>query len=676
MGLSAGQARLLSITARLTDNEYRSQRLTNARLNLSSISEEARVEYQKALDAQKFVYMAYNNAGNPEKTDLTPTVLYQYQPMKNQYALVNNTGQLLVTSEDAKNFESSANLGEFLNCYGLLQGDVDQLDKIMNMEAYETDMEKYQAYLDRLDTYNAQNPELDMNKLFYSTITARAQDIMGIEPTSDGRFLYTDITNSNTVTQDTNADINDYYRTALKGEPYNFETILKWLTGDEEALNVQNNSNSKILNSTQQENFIIISQNLENRFCNGEDTYINDKFDIVLSCVRNTTNSDKIINGKTYNPGDIESLETTDWETYSANHPDAKLEVSTAALNEGLFWGFIIATQNKPELAAKTHTYNSDGRSTNTGGTPNNPNYSTYRDNLLNSRSIQEYIASSDFDEYRNDYISFCQLFSDYKADGSIKTLKEKVEDIQEIYKTLRLNSSSRGSREDSISMEAFDLIGNSFRNMVMDFIEGDVGNLLPKPTYVEEPHKPQVYTEDKEKCQWYINLWYRMNGSQDSKELMKIKNDSVNEFNEEVQINQYVLELDGTVKNTFTSNYKVIPKEIATSKDWLNNVLSQGIVSMEKVGVTRTTDDGTLKWSSIIYSNATDIIREEDSNAIAHAEAKYTATVNEVEIKDKKYQMELRNLDTEHNALQTEYNSVKSAVDENIKRSFKVFQG
>ena len=61
MGLASGQARLLSITARLTDNEYRSQRLTNARLNLSSISEEARVDYQEALNSNKFVYVAYNS---------------------------------------------------------------------------------------------------------------------------------------------------------------------------------------------------------------------------------------------------------------------------------------------------------------------------------------------------------------------------------------------------------------------------------------------------------------------------------------------------------------------------------------------------------------------------------------------------------------------------------------
>ena len=79
MGLSSSQARLLSITARLTDNEYRTQRLTNARLKLTDISDAARVQYQNALDSDKFMFIAYDSTGTNVKYDLTPSVLYQYQ---------------------------------------------------------------------------------------------------------------------------------------------------------------------------------------------------------------------------------------------------------------------------------------------------------------------------------------------------------------------------------------------------------------------------------------------------------------------------------------------------------------------------------------------------------------------------------------------------------------------
>ena len=120
MGLSSSQARLLSITARLTDNEYRTQRLTNARLKLTDISDAARIEYQNALDSDKFVYTAFGSTGEYTATDLTPAVLYQYQPSKNQYALVNNANKIIVSSLDAKNFRETDNLAEFLKRYDCL----------------------------------------------------------------------------------------------------------------------------------------------------------------------------------------------------------------------------------------------------------------------------------------------------------------------------------------------------------------------------------------------------------------------------------------------------------------------------------------------------------------------------------------------------------------------------
>ena len=44
------------------------------------------------------------------------------------------------------------------------------------------------------------------------------------------------------------------------------------------------------------------------------------------------------------------------------------------------------------------------------------------------------------------------------------------------------------------------------------------------------------------------------------------------------------------------------------------------------------------------------------------------------IEAKDNKLENDIKKLDTEHNALQTEYESVKSVIDKNIERSFKAF--
>ena len=44
------------------------------------------------------------------------------------------------------------------------------------------------------------------------------------------------------------------------------------------------------------------------------------------------------------------------------------------------------------------------------------------------------------------------------------------------------------------------------------------------------------------------------------------------------------------------------------------------------------------------------------------------------IENKDKRYDLELKNIDTEHNSLQTEYDSIKTAIDKNIERTFKIY--
>jgi hypothetical protein len=119
MGLSASQARLLTITARLTTNEYESQQISNAKMRLATQSEEASADYIAALNSKKLQFTTYDAQGNSVQNALTASLLYQYTDMKNQYALVNSSGQMMVASADAKNFESVDNLDDFLGLYGV-----------------------------------------------------------------------------------------------------------------------------------------------------------------------------------------------------------------------------------------------------------------------------------------------------------------------------------------------------------------------------------------------------------------------------------------------------------------------------------------------------------------------------------------------------------------------------
>lgn len=93
---------------------------------------------------------------------------------------------------------------------------------------------------------------------------------------------------------------------------------------------------------------------------------------------------------------------------------------------------------------------------------------------------------------------------------------------------------------------------------------------------------------------------------------------------------------------------------------------------------------DGTLrleyystterKFKSTTISEDNCIQEVPDERAIARAESKYTQDMADLEHKDKQFDLELKKLDTEHNALQTEYDSVKNVVDKNVESTFKIF--
>ena len=123
MGMAAGQARLLSITARLTDNELRSQTITNSKLRLADKSSEASQEYMDALNSTQLMFSTYNDNGDLSYQSLTANTLLTYSDLKNQYSLVNSSGQIMLNGSDIKKYEASNSLAEFLYSYGIPEVD-------------------------------------------------------------------------------------------------------------------------------------------------------------------------------------------------------------------------------------------------------------------------------------------------------------------------------------------------------------------------------------------------------------------------------------------------------------------------------------------------------------------------------------------------------------------------
>ncbi len=444
MGISASQARLLTITARLTSNEYESQQISNAKMRLAIQSQQVSDEYISALNARQLQFVTYDDQGAAITQDLTANALYQYSDMKNQYAIINANGQLMVSSLDAKNFEKSANLEAFLNAYGV--------EKVYKTETLAENARKLNP-----DTLPEDGGVAEYLKIWEAALNSK------------------------------------------KGETY-IDSNGNELKSDEYYQKVKYNSYNNYMDAL------------------------------------------------------------SEYDRVKALY-DTGLEVD---LNS---------------VATKLAEAKAD-----------------YSNSLSYDKWIQSQVAASDPELYKNSLKYFDVL--------------------------------------EEFLMEAEDLGCDS----------------------VEEAFK----YSDATKAQWYTNLWYKMNGASSDKSL----------------------------QGANATNYSVLDPKLGSSKSWIQDALTQGVISLE---YSAYSDSANLieneskpfsvklrgiSWTPIEYGSCIDFTEVDDEAAVSKAEAEYEKKNNEISAKDKRYENKIKSLDIEHNTLQTEYESVKSAMSKNIDRSYKTFSG
>ena len=125
---------------------------------------------------------------------------------------------------------------------------------------------------------------------------------------------------------------------------------------------------------------------------------------------------------------------------------------------------------------------------------------------------------------------------------------------------------------------------------------------------------------------------------------------------------------------------WDVLEDGLMNSQEWLKYALETGTVTLERVNYTNPTEYGTgmeplnNTWTSILYTNALEISQQVNDRAISIAEAEYEQKTREIEAKDKQYDSMLKLLDTEHSALQQEYESAKAVIQKNTERTLKIY--
>ena len=677
MGLSASQARLLSITARITDNELRSQFITNSKMRLADDSSQASADYMAALNSTKLMFSSYDANGAKTSDNLTAGLLMTYGPLKNQYGLTNNSGQMMVSSLDAQNYANSTNLIDFLKCYGVQpQPNPKFIDLATNL---------FGADYDKFLQWNADG----------SLNTTAMQDAMNL----DSAF---------------NAISTVGYRTS--GDTG------RWMIGEDESDDQDENNT---ISEADYNNFADMMDDwygqvsLPNGVSNDYDTLANSG---VFGSLINTLNSYPGWMGTV--PGDAgywQNLNFSDPTMYP-KFQNATLYCYTNAMggNTGCYL-HVLANL----LTAGTNYGNSETFTTTTGNSITTGGYGgidqgitqTYVDILANagitvsgtqaerkqdqidvSNALKDpYLkAMPNQDQYNDimqrgwDNLSLGEkLRYQYTKDATtgeirLKTMEEKIKDTYYIVNDANNDPPNYNGTLGFNNNDASD--SNSIRKILLEF-ENDMANAFNVPAYAAQSYQddlmayqyrcddfttwmnnsqaitdnykamldtlaktpPEICNQDDPKAQWYTNLWYRMGG------------------------------IDEASKQNPSNNFAVLDDNKISNADYLQYALETGILAMEQVVFS---DTGSAlypgmkqaDWKSCNYDNATDITRQDDTLAVSKAEAKYQQALNDIQAKDKKYDLDLKKLDTQHNALQTEFDSVKTIISKNVERSFKAF--
>ena len=128
MGMSASQARLLSLTARMTDNENSAQDITYSKIRLANQTQELNNEYLDALDATKLTVLTGFNNSEEVYTDISYGLMTGYNTVATgkQYVVTDAKGRVLVTAQYAAAFEAgNGDLNKFLAELGYSQATID-----------------------------------------------------------------------------------------------------------------------------------------------------------------------------------------------------------------------------------------------------------------------------------------------------------------------------------------------------------------------------------------------------------------------------------------------------------------------------------------------------------------------------------------------------------------------
>ncbi len=723
MGMAASQARLLTITARLADNELRSQTINNAKMRLSTQSSQASENYINALNNATMKFSNYDVNGEAVSQNLTFNALTAYSSYNTQYGLANASGQLLVSESEAAMFKNAGgNLNKYLQAHGL-EYTTTYFENIgaMKNDAYPTpfnniSVEDLKSYYEQYSSFES-SLELQNFQSSYKAFIKETANLNKAVSTALKSYLVNSpvdtlnlgldgdnitVGNTYTITSSSiesfkNAFIgtnsNNYNIDKLKNEGLISETDYKSLEAKinnikytERTMHNADGSDSEIkgiqradaidLSSTEDKDAGTITYTID-----GDIQIVVDKATGNVKSCEYTTGGQTSSESKTNEEG---SIETTSSRTlgYAVNGTsiDKAIEDGVSFKNfvNNLYYNETVDSETSNSFFSLTGD-----------GTEESP-YQAFEGGIYNSTDASE--VKKYYDDLADDIINsimnsinkekFAQILID-KAGNSNELedmgidLKAYIPGLENV--TLAQQLRNYQTAKDTFLNTIFDgesknqVVEDLQSNKVISYIDenGETKKVTVTPEnltdidfilqYLKQSNLKQSNSFNTIIKQHIVETMIENNGT--PKYAWVDSNDTSNKDNANTKAQWYT-----NLFKRMQQGYKAIENGLASSSQWMEYALESGIVTLEQV-------DKSYNWNSLDYKSCTKITEETDDAAVTKAEAEYNRTMNDIEAKDNIYDIELKNIDTEHTSLQTEYDVIKGVISKNIDRTFKFNQ-
>lgn len=736
MGMAASQARLLTITARLADNELRSQTINNAKMRLAAQSSQVSENYINALNNATLMFGNYDEAGNELSQVLTYNALTAYSSYNTQYGLVNSSGQILVSESEAAMFQNAhGNLNAYLKSHGL-EYTTTYFEEMGNLEneAYPApfnsiEYEEMQLYYEQYNSYENSLEVEEYEKNYSAYISASNNLIDGAEESmqsylynsgnSPAMGLNADKDFTTNISASTAADYLNKLKDAFLGandNTYNLEKLEEkgFLSQTYSDLLAEQLYSYSLFNgtlpgtTTSATDALMTKSDLTDEVIKDEaaKTYTIDDFVITVDDSGNVTNC---------TPPAVSAEDTEDG--ISNTYPDFSAGYGSSLadfVNNYMYYNSTITdadgnsytTYYKYQAGTKT---NDDGTTSNTYSVqtiiPDNTiaiaeltetaetimetimtsaNYENFADWILeqdiNTLKTNYGIdpdatigkTSNTLRDYLNEYTDAKDAFLDNIFSDEALTIEDASGNIQYVSGVdtnpphdLIYTSTSGSSNLSSKDIVEEDLKnGYSFTNDEGETVVVTAENLTDIDFVLQYlKHRDLTQSESFNTVikEFLVEQMISIYG--EPKYAWVDENDLNNTGNADAKAQWYT-----NLFNRMMQGYKVLENGLASSSEWIEYALESGIVSLEQV-------DKSYNWDSLDYKTCTKITEETVNDEITKAEAEYNRAMKDIEAKDNIYDIELKNIDTEHSSLQTEYESIKSVISKNIERTFKFNQ-